>query len=78
MTPQPLDPAATEALLAFWRDAGVDACYLDATVDRTVFVAPPAPQTLGGAKEIIPLSEDEKQLAMALGERLAHRCPFTT
>ena len=46
MTPQPLDAAATEALLAFWRDAGVDACYLDAPVDRTVFVAPPAPQVM--------------------------------
>ncbi|QTC86871.1 uracil-DNA glycosylase [Brevundimonas pondensis] len=46
MTPQPLDTAATEALLAFWRDAGVDACYLDAPVDRTVFVAPPAPQVM--------------------------------
>ena len=38
MTPQPLDTAATEALLAFWRDAGVDACYLSEPVDRTVFV----------------------------------------
>jgi DNA polymerase len=46
MTPQPLDASATEALLAFWRDAGVDACYLDAPVDRTVFVAPPAPQAV--------------------------------
>lgn len=46
MTPQPLDTAATEALLAFWRDAGVDACYLDAPVDRTVFVAPPVAQTV--------------------------------
>ena len=46
MTPQPLDAAATEALLAFWRDAGVDACYLDEPVDRTVFVAPPAPQAV--------------------------------
>jgi len=44
MTPQPPDAAATEALLAFWRDAGVDACYLDAPVDRTVFVAPPPSQ----------------------------------
>ncbi|PQZ83127.1 MULTISPECIES: uracil-DNA glycosylase family protein [unclassified Brevundimonas] len=46
MTPQPLETAATEALLAFWRDAGVDACYLNEPVDRTVFVAPPAPQML--------------------------------
>ncbi|MET4684924.1 uracil-DNA glycosylase family 4 [Brevundimonas faecalis] len=41
MTLQTPDIAATEALLAFWRDAGVDACYLDEPVDRTVFVAPP-------------------------------------
>jgi len=53
MTPQPLDAAATEALLAFWRDAGVDACYLDATVDRTVFVAPPAPQMLQKASTTV-------------------------
>ena len=33
--------AATESLLAFWRDAGVDACFEDAPVDRT-FVARPA------------------------------------
>lgn len=46
MTPQPLETAATEALLAFWRDAGVDACYLNEPVDRTVFVAPPAPQVV--------------------------------
>ena len=46
MTPQPLETAATEALLAFWRDAGVDACYLSEPVDRTVFVAPPAPQVM--------------------------------
>lgn len=53
MTPQPLDTAATEALLAFWRDAGVDACYLDAPVDRTVFVAPPAPQVMQKASATV-------------------------
>ncbi|CAN5159269.1 uracil-DNA glycosylase [soil metagenome] len=39
MNAAPLDIAATESLLAFWRDAGVDACYEDAAVDRT-WVAP--------------------------------------
>lgn len=33
--------AATESLLAFWRDAGVDACFEDAPVDRTFVPAPP-------------------------------------
>ena len=33
--------AATESLLAFWRDAGVDACFADAPVDRTFVPAPP-------------------------------------
>lgn len=41
MNAQPPDIAATESLLAFWRDAGVDACYLDAPIDHT-HVAPPA------------------------------------
>lgn len=40
MNTNPLDMAAAEALFAFWRDAGVDACFEDAPVDRTVFVAP--------------------------------------
>jgi len=34
------DIAAIESLLAFWRDAGVDACFEDAAVDRTIVVAP--------------------------------------
>ncbi|WP_339913245.1 uracil-DNA glycosylase [uncultured Brevundimonas sp.] len=36
------DTAATESLLAFWSDAGVDACFGEAPVDRT-HVAPPPP-----------------------------------
>jgi len=39
MNAAPPDIAATESLLAFWRDAGVDACYEDSAVDRT-YVAP--------------------------------------
>lgn len=46
MNAQTLDTAATESLLAFWRDAGVDACFEDAPVDRTVFIAPPAAQAV--------------------------------
>src|SRR5690606_21961690 len=42
MNAHPLDMAATEALLAFWRDAGVDACFEAEPVDRTVFTAPAA------------------------------------
>lgn len=41
MNAQPHDIAAMESLLAFWRDAGVDACYGEAPVDHT-HVAPPA------------------------------------
>lgn len=37
-----IETAAAESLLAFWRDAGVDACFEDAPVDRT-HVEPPAP-----------------------------------
>ena len=42
MNAQTAEFAATESLLAFWRDAGVDACYLDAPVDRTHVEPPPA------------------------------------
>ncbi len=34
------DMAAAEALFAFWSDAGVDACFGEEPVDRTIFVAP--------------------------------------
>ena len=40
MYAQPEDTAALESLLAFWADAGVDACYEDAAVDRTIVIAP--------------------------------------
>lgn len=49
MNAQPLDMAAAEALLAFWRDAGVDACFEEAPVDRTAFVAPPAASKAPGS-----------------------------
>ena len=42
MNTSSLDPASAESLLAFWRDAGVDACYGDAPVDHTHVAPPPA------------------------------------
>ncbi len=74
MNAQPLDMAATEALLAFWRDAGVDACYEDAPIDRTVFVAPVAakgPATItplrapGGAPSAGEAAAEARRLAAA-------------
>ncbi len=49
MTVQPLDSAAAESLLAFWRDAGVDACFEDAPVDRTHVAPPPAVKAVAKA-----------------------------
>jgi DNA polymerase len=49
MSVQPLDSAATESLLAFWRDAGVDACFEDAPVDRTHVAPPPAVKAVAKA-----------------------------
>jgi uracil-DNA glycosylase family 4 len=45
LTPQTgPDPRAIESLLGFWSDAGVDACFADAPVDRTAQPArPPKP-----------------------------------
>ncbi|OYX57442.1 MAG: uracil-DNA glycosylase [Brevundimonas subvibrioides] len=40
MNAEPRDIAAVESLLAFWADAGVDACFEEAAVDRTIVVAP--------------------------------------
>lgn len=68
MTPQPLDASATEALLAFWRDAGVDACYLDAPIDRTVFVAPPAPQAVQKASATVTALHGGMSSADAVSE----------
>lgn len=68
MTPQPLDTAATEALLAFWRDAGVDACYLEEPVDRTVFVAPPVAQSVQRATASITALHGGMVGADAVGE----------
>lgn len=49
MTTQLPDTAATESLLAFWRDAGVDACFEDAPIDRTHVAPPPAVKAVAKA-----------------------------
>lgn len=49
MNAQALDTAAAESLLAFWRDAGVDACFEDAPVDRTHVAPPPAVKAVAKA-----------------------------
>ena len=37
------DPRALESLLAFWREAGVEGCFEDQPVDRTVRLPSPSP-----------------------------------
>jgi len=49
MTTQLPDTAATESLLAFWHDAGVDACFEDAPIDRTHVAPPPAVKAVAKA-----------------------------
>ena len=56
------DRAATESLLAFWRDAGVDACFEDAPVDRT-YVPPPALKAVAKATASVAHVPDAGQAA---------------
>ncbi|MGV8929741.1 MAG: uracil-DNA glycosylase [Brevundimonas sp.] len=56
MSPHSLDTASAESLLAFWRDAGVDACFEDAPVDRTHVAPPPAVKAVAKATaSVIPI-----------------------
>lgn len=49
--------AATANLLAFWHDAGVDACYDDAPVDRT-YVPPPGIKAVQKATASVSAAPD--------------------
>ncbi|WP_417232862.1 uracil-DNA glycosylase [Brevundimonas sp.] len=58
MTHETTDTAATESLLAFWRDAGVDACFEDAAVDRTHVQPPPALKAVARATAAVVARPD--------------------
>jgi len=66
MTISSLDTATAESLLAFWRDAGVDACFEDAPVDRTHVVPPPAVKAMARATaSVVPIAATGDALAEA-------------
>ncbi len=73
MNAQPHDIAAVESLLAFWRDAGVDACYGDAPVDHTHLAPPPALKAVqkATASVVMPLAGPSAQDALTEARRLA-------
>jgi len=58
MNTAPLDTAAAESLLAFWRDAGVDGCFEDAPVDRTHVAPPPAVKAVARATASVVAAPD--------------------
>lgn len=69
MTAPALDFAAAESLLAFWAEAGVDACYGDAPVDRTHVELPPARKAVLKATAAVvaaPAAADCAQEARAM------------
>lgn len=70
MTPHKPDAAATESLLAFWRDAGVDACFGEAPVDRTHVEPPPAVKAVARATAAVTPVVDAAG-AIAEARRLA-------
>ncbi|QQQ19507.1 uracil-DNA glycosylase [Brevundimonas vitis] len=74
MNASTIELAATEALLAFWRDAGVDACYADAPIDRTHIAPPPAAKAVARATATVtplPLSGAGLNDSVSEARRLA-------
>lgn len=73
MNAQPHDIAALESLLAFWRDAGVDACYGEAPVDHTHIAPPPAVKAIqrATASVVAPHAGRDAGDALAEARRLA-------
>jgi uracil-DNA glycosylase family 4 len=66
MNAQPLNLDAIESLLAFWADAGVDACLDDAPTDRTRIIAPPVLRAVARATAaVVPATGIGDQVAEA-------------
>ena len=70
MNTQTHETAAIESLLAFWRDAGVDACFEDAPQDRTIVVAPALKAVAKATASVAPVVDLGD--AMADARRLAN------
>jgi uracil-DNA glycosylase family 4 len=70
MNAEPHEIAALESLLAFWAEAGVDACYEDAAVDRTIVIAPAVKAVAQATASVTPIIDMVDQTAEA--RRLAN------
>lgn len=60
--------AAVESLLAFWAEAGVDACFEDAPVDRAAAPPPPAIKAAARAVASVVPAPDPAAAADAMAE----------
>jgi DNA polymerase len=79
-SPGAIDPRAAESLLAFWADAGVEACYEDAAVDRIAErprptpiaraapVAPPRPAAAPPTPDVSAAIATARELAAQAGD----------
>lgn len=70
MNAEPHEIAALESLLAFWAEAGVDACYEDAAVDRTIVIAPAVKAVAQATASVTPIVDMVDQTGEA--RRLAN------
>ena len=70
MNAQLEDIAAVESLLAFWADAGVDACFEEAAVDRTIVIAPALKAVAKATASVTPVVDLVDQTSEA--RRLAN------
>jgi len=71
MNTHALDMAAYESLLAFWRDAGVDACYLDEPADHTKILPMPTPAAVQKLATVAPARTPAGTTNAAQGVALA-------